>query len=56
MSHGRIVAHGTAAEVMTPEVISEAFSLEALVIPDPLTQTPLVVPVPGGSHVVADVA
>jgi iron complex transport system ATP-binding protein len=56
MSHGRIVAHGTAAEVMTPEVISEAFSLDALVIPDPLTQTPLVVPVPGGSHVVADVA
>jgi len=54
MSHGRIVAHGTAAEVMTAEVISEAFSLEALVIPDPLTQTPLVVPVPGGSHVIAD--
>ncbi|QIG40805.1 ABC transporter ATP-binding protein [Microbacterium sp. 4R-513] len=54
MSHGRIVAHGNAAEVLTPEVISEAFSLDALVIPDPLTQTPLVVPVPGGSHVVAD--
>ena len=54
MSHGRIVAKGTAAEVITAEVISEAFSLEALVIPDPLTQTPLVVPVPGGSHVVAD--
>jgi iron complex transport system ATP-binding protein len=54
MSQGRIVAHGTADEVMTPAVISEAFALDALVIPDPLTQTPLVVPVPGGSHVVAD--
>lgn len=54
MSHGRVVAHGSAREVLTAEVVSEAFSLDALVIPDPLTQTPLVVPVPGGSHVVAD--
>lgn len=54
MSHGRIVAKGTASEVITAEVISEAFSLDALVISDPLTQTPLVVPVPGGSHVAAD--
>ncbi|WP_106813792.1 ABC transporter ATP-binding protein [Microbacterium timonense] len=54
MSHGRVVAHGSAHEVMTPAVIAEAFALDALVIPDPLTQTPLVVPVPGGSHVVAD--
>ncbi|WP_345802423.1 ABC transporter ATP-binding protein [Microbacterium sp. AZCO] len=54
MAHGRVVAHGTADEVMTADVISEAFALDALVIPDPLTKTPLVVPVPGGSHVVAD--
>ena len=54
MSHGRVVANGSAQEVMTPQVISEAFALDALVIPDPLTRTPLVVPVPGGSHVVAD--
>lgn len=54
MSHGRIVAHGSASDVLTADVISEAFSLDALVIPDPLTRTPLVVPVPGGSHVVAD--
>jgi iron complex transport system ATP-binding protein len=54
MSHGRIVAHGAATDVLTSDVISEAFSIDTLVIPDPLTQTPLVVPVPGGSHVVAD--
>jgi iron complex transport system ATP-binding protein len=54
MSHGRVVAHGDPADVLTSEVVSEAFSLDALVMPDPLTGTPLVVPVPGGSHVVAD--
>ncbi|TDN93084.1 ABC transporter ATP-binding protein [Microbacterium sp. BK668] len=54
MSHGRIVAHGAATDVLTAEVVSTAFSLDALVIPDPLTRTPLVVPVPGGSHVVPD--
>jgi iron complex transport system ATP-binding protein len=55
MSEGRIVAHGSAEEVLTTEVVAEAFALDALVIPDPLTQTPLVIPVPGGSHVAPDV-
>ncbi len=50
MSHGRIVGHGTPGEVLTPEIVSQAFSLDALIIPDPLTATPLVVPVPGGAH------
>jgi len=35
-------------------VVSEAFALEALVMPDPLTRTPLVIPVPGGAHAPAD--
>jgi len=54
MSQGRIVAHGAPSDVLTPAVVSEAFALEALVMPDPLTRTPLVIPVPGGAHAPAD--
>ena len=54
MSEGRIVAHGEPNAVLTRDVVSEAFALDALVIPDPLTQTPLVIPVPGGAHTPAD--
>jgi iron complex transport system ATP-binding protein len=46
MRDGRIVAHGTPAEVLTERVVAEAFGLRALVMPDPLTGTPLVIPVP----------
>lgn len=56
MSGGRIVAHGAPADVLTADVVAEAFSLDALVIPDPLTGTPLVIPVPGGAHTPADEA
>ena len=56
MSGGRIVAHGAPSDVLTREVVSQAFDLDALVIPDPLTSTPLVIPVPGGAHAAADEA
>lgn len=56
MCDGRVVAHGAPSDVLTPDVVSSAFDLEALVIPDPLTTTPLVIPVPGGTHVPADEA
>lgn len=56
MSHGRIVAHGRPADVLTRDVVAQAFELDALVIPDPLTSTPLVIPVPGGAHAAADEA
>lgn len=56
MSAGRIVAHGAPDEVLTREVVAQAFGLDALVIPDPLTSTPLVIPVPGGAHAAADEA
>ena len=48
MSAGRIVAQGAPADVVTPAVLAEAFALDALVIPDPLTSTPLIIPVPKG--------
>ena len=54
MSHGRLIAHGPPTTVLTAEVVAEAFALDALVIPDPLTQTPLGVPVPGGAHTPVD--
>lgn len=44
MSNGQISAQGTPAEVVTPEVIRDTFGLECLVINDPITGTPLVVP------------
>lgn len=56
MSGGRVVAHGAPSEVLTREVVAQAFDLDALVIPDPLTSTPLVIPVPGGAHAAADEA
>lgn len=54
MAHGRIIAQGAPADVLTREVVSTAFDLDALVMPDPLTATPLVIPVPGGAHAPSD--
>jgi iron complex transport system ATP-binding protein len=44
MSEGRIVAEGAPAEVITPSIVREAFGLEALVVPDPVSASPMVVP------------
>lgn len=44
LAAGRIVAEGAPAAVITPATLRKAFGLEALVIPDPVTATPLVVP------------
>jgi len=41
---GRVVAQGTPHEVVTPAIVREVFGLEADVILDPQTGTPLVVP------------
>ena len=42
---GRVIADGAPRDVLTPEVLREAFELDALVIPDPITGSPLIVPV-----------
>ncbi|MER7702049.1 ABC transporter ATP-binding protein [Kitasatospora sp. NPDC097605] len=44
MRDGRIVAQGPPAEVVTAELVREVFGLESVVVPDPVTGTPLVVP------------
>jgi iron complex transport system ATP-binding protein len=46
MKDGRVVVSGAPAEVITPERLHEVFGLRALVVPDPATGTPLVVPLP----------
>ncbi len=44
MKGGRIVTSGTPRAVVTPELLSEVFGIEASVIPDPATGMPLVIP------------
>jgi iron complex transport system ATP-binding protein len=46
MRDGRIVAQGPPAAVFTVELLAEVFNLDAMVVPDPSTSTPLVVPLP----------
>lgn len=45
MRAGRVVAAGAPAEVLTEELVAEVFGLRSKVIEDPVTGTPLVVPV-----------
>lgn len=48
MRDGEVVAAGTPQEIVTPELLKSVFGLDALVIDDPITGTPMVVPhVPG---------
>ncbi|WP_198670457.1 ABC transporter ATP-binding protein [Oceanicella sp. SM1341] len=44
MQGGRVHAEGPAEAVMTPQVLREVFGLEALVIPDPLSGRPMMIP------------
>jgi iron complex transport system ATP-binding protein len=48
MKAGRIVAEGTPGEVVTEETVHQAFGLGSRVVLDPVSRTPLVVPV--GRH------
>ncbi len=47
MRDGAIVASGTPAEVLTEQLLSDVFDLDARVITDPVAGTPLVVPIGG---------
>ncbi|MFC8825571.1 ABC transporter ATP-binding protein [Streptomyces sp. NPDC057137] len=44
MKEGRIVAEGHPGEIVTAELVREVFALESVVVPDPVTGSPLVVP------------
>jgi iron complex transport system ATP-binding protein len=44
LGEGGVLADGTPAEVLRPELLRRAFGLRARVVPDPVTGTPLVLP------------
>lgn len=52
MKDGRVIAQGTPQEVLTVELLAEVFGLRALIIPDPVSDRVLVVPI-GTRHVTA---
>ncbi|MWB98812.1 ABC transporter ATP-binding protein [Agromyces seonyuensis] len=45
MNGGRIVAEGAPAEVLTADLVERAFSLPSQVVPDPVSGSPMVVPI-----------
>ncbi len=45
MKGGRPVADGTPAEVITPETIRTVYDMDSVVIPDPVSAAPMMVPV-----------
>jgi len=49
MSQGRIIASGPPSEVVGEDLVHEVFSLRCRVIPDPVSNTPMVLPI--GRHV-----
>ena len=50
MKDGRIVAEGAPAEIVNEDLVDEVFGLRSLVVPDPASGTPLIVPM-GRHHV-----
>ncbi|HET6859099.1 MAG TPA: ABC transporter ATP-binding protein [Streptomyces sp.] len=44
MKEGRIVAEGPPGEIVTADLVREVFGLASVVVPDPVTGSPLVVP------------
>ncbi|MFP5332680.1 MAG: ABC transporter ATP-binding protein [Acidimicrobiia bacterium] len=44
MAGGRVVATGSPSEILTTELVASVFGVECVVVPDPVTATPMVVP------------
>jgi iron complex transport system ATP-binding protein len=44
MAKGRVVRSGAPASVLSAEIVREAFGMESLVVPDPVSGSPMVVP------------
>ncbi|WP_221931062.1 ABC transporter ATP-binding protein [Telmatospirillum sp. J64-1] len=44
MANGNIVAEGDPAKLMTEELVSEVFGLDSVIIEDPVSHTPLMIP------------
>lgn len=52
MKGGRIVAEGAATDVVTEDLVRNVFGLESRVLPDPVSGTPLIIPL-GRHHTAA---
>jgi iron complex transport system ATP-binding protein len=52
MRAGEVAAAGSPVDVFTQEIIGQVFDIDARVLPDPVTGTPIVVPAhrPGGGE------
>ncbi|MEV5827391.1 ABC transporter ATP-binding protein [Spirillospora sp. NPDC052242] len=46
MRDGRVVAAGAPGDIVDAELVKEVFDLSCIVVPDPLTATPMIVPIP----------
>ena len=55
MADGGVAAEGPPTSVVTPELVRQVFGLESLVVEDPVSQTPTVVPI-GRHHCVTPVS
>jgi len=47
MKSGAIVAAGDPGEVLTERVVEDVFGMRCLVVPDPVSRTPMIVPIGG---------
>jgi len=54
MRNGAVVAAGPPADVITEELVDEVFNLRCRVVPDPVSHTPLVIPIGRHVNVVAE--
>ena len=50
MRDGRIAAEGNPRDIVTPQLVEDVFGLPCVVIEDPISHTPLVIPKSGGIH------
>jgi iron complex transport system ATP-binding protein len=44
MSDGKVAADGTLTEVLTPQLLRDCFGVEASVVTDPVTGSPMYIP------------
>lgn len=44
MQNGRLIAHGTPQEIITSKLIKEVYGLDCLIIEDPVSKTPFILP------------
>jgi iron complex transport system ATP-binding protein len=46
MRDGKVVAAGEPGRILTADLVEEVFAVPCRVVPDPVTGTPMVVPIP----------